>query len=284
MLKRFTTVAGKTILVRYTDSSRIHTEKGRRPKTNPTPAAVRKVNRLNQERKLTALLNHNFSAGDMWLVFAYPDGTTPEEAMKEIEKFKRRLRNQCRREGIPLRIVEAMGIGTKKHKPHHHIVINKEVGREMILKFWPEEYLHTNYLWSGGNYQKIANYMIGNAQQTADERGKAAKFKRAWRASRTVRMPETREEVMKREPSHDPDELQPRKGYYIDRDSVRIYEHPITGARCVEYIEISLEREPRLKRYYKGKAVRPERMYPEFWDEQISFEEMIRETEEWEQA
>lgn len=275
MLKRKTTVAGKTILVRYTDSSRIHTEKGRRPKMNPTPSAVRKVNRINQERKLTAILNQNFKPGDRWIVLSYPDGTTPAEAMKEIEKFKRRLRDYCRKNEIELKIVESMGIGSRKHKPHHHIVINKEVGHDLICRFWPEHFVQVNYLWSDGNYQKVANYMIGNAGQTADELGSAAKYKRAWRASRNVRLPETREEVMRREPPCDPDDLQPHKGYYIDRDSIRMYEHSITGARCVEYIEISLEEDPRLKKYYKGKPVKPERLYPEHWCEQIEMDTQI---------
>ena len=38
--KRFTTIAGKTIITRMTDSSFVKCEKGRRPKMNPTSAAV----------------------------------------------------------------------------------------------------------------------------------------------------------------------------------------------------------------------------------------------------
>ena len=280
MYKRLTTVAGKTILVRFTDSSRVHTEKGRKPKSNPTPLAVQKVNRINQARKLTALLNHNFGPGDMWIVLSYPEKISPAEAEKELDRFKRNIRTQCRKQDIPFRIVETMGIGERSGKPHHHIVINQEVGRDLICRYWPEQYVHVNYLWMDGNYQKVAHYMLKNAEQTANLLGKASKGKRAWRASRTVKMPETREEILKRDLVHDPEDIKPRKGYYIDRDSIRCYEHPITGASCIEYIEISLEQEPRLRKYYKGKEKRLERLYPVSWDEQLSFDDMIRGLEE----
>lgn len=42
------------------------------------------------------------------------------------------------------------------------------------------------------------------------------------------------------------------KGYYIDRDSVRRYEHPVTGLEYVEYMMIAETEKPRIKKYYKG--------------------------------
>lgn len=270
MYKRFTTVAGKTIITRYTDSSRIRTEKGvRKPKTRPTPEAVAKVNAINQERSLTAILNANFKPGDNWTVLSYPEGTTVEEAEKAIEKFKRNIRGLSRRKARPFKMVESMGIGKRTGKPHHHLVMNKEITREMIVRYWPEEYVHIEPLWSSGNYNRVAKYMLKNALETKDARGK---HKKAWRTSRSVVKPETKEESMKRQPVFDIEDLKPRKGYGIDRDSIRLYEHAITGSFCIEYIEVSLEEEPRMKRYGKGRSARPERWYPECWDEQISFD------------
>jgi hypothetical protein len=43
------------------------------------------------------------------------------------------------------------------------------------------------------------------------------------------------------------------KGYYIDQDTVRRYEHPITGLPHLEYQMISLSDKPRIKKYYKGR-------------------------------
>lgn len=270
MYKRFTTIAGRTIITRYTDSSRIRTEKGvRKPKTRPTPEAVAKVNAINQDRALTAILNANFKPGDLWVVLSHDAGTTIEEAMKQVENFKRNIRNLCRREKQPYKLVESIGVGERTGKPHHHIVLNKEITRDMIIRYWPEGHVHIETLWSSGNYNKVAKYMLKNALQTKDSRGK---HKKAWRTSRSVVKPETKEEKMKRQPVFDVEDLTPRKGYGIDRDSIRLYEHAITGAYCIEYIEVSLEEEPKMKRYSKGKITSEERWYPESWDEQLSFD------------
>lgn len=272
MYKRQTTVAGKTIITRYTDSSRIKTERrARKPKTRPTPEAVKKINAINQDRALTAILNANFEAGDLWVVLSHDEGTDIAAAMKQVESFKRNLRNMCRKKNVPYKLVEATGIGKRKGKPHHHIVINKEITREMIIKYWPEEQVHIETLWQSGNYNRVAKYMLKNALQSKDSRGK---HKKAWRTSRTVVKPETREEAMKRPTTFDVEDLKPRSGYCIDRDSVRLYEHAITGAYCLEYIEVSMDEEPRLKRYNKGKKKQEERWYTENREEQITIKAM----------
>lgn len=277
MYRRFTTIAGKTIITRYTDSSRVKTEKTRKKKEKPTPEAVAKVNAINQERNLTAEINANFGPGDLWITLAYPGMETIEEAMKRISKFKRNLRNLCRKLGLPYKLIEATGIGKQAGKPHHHLVVNKEITKEMIWQFWPQEYTHMEFLWRSGNYSRVAHYMLDNAASSKDKRGS---HKKAWRSSRTVTKPETKKETLKRKPfsrTPDPEDLKPRKGYAIDRDSIRIYEHAVTEEICVEYIEVSLQQEPRLKRYGKGRKAGPEKWYPELWDEQMTIEGI----EEW---
>lgn len=273
MYKRFTTIAGKTIITRCTESARIRTEKSsRKAKTNPTPAAVAKVNRINQERILTAVINHNFGEDDLWLGLSYPSFIPIEQAMKNIEKFKRRLRDYCRRKKIPYRLIECTGIGEREGKPHHHILVNKEITRQMIWQFWDREYVHDERLRDYGNYQRVAKYILKNAHQSKDSRGK---YKKAWRASRSIVKPETRVEAMKRQPAFNPDDLKPHKGYAIDWDSVNVYEHPITEAPCIEYIEVSLTADARMKRYRKGRRAKEEPIYPEEWGEQMSLEEIM---------
>ena len=80
---------------------------------------------------------------------------------------------------------------------------------------------------------------------------------------------------MKRAASYDAEDLKPRKGYRIDRDSIRVYEHPITGAACLEYIEVSTEPEPRIKHYYKGRPARWEGLYQSELEEQISLDDIV---------
>ena len=271
MYKRFTTIAGRTIITRCTDSSRIKTNKRRKARTNPTPVAVAKVNAVNQIRDLTAKLNANFRPGDRWITLSYPDKMTIEEAMVYLDKFKRNLRNMCRRRNIPFRMIESTGIGAAKGKPHHHVVLNQEIPRELIIRYWPESYVHMEILWRDGNYNRVAKYMLKNAAESRDVRGKHS---RSYRCSRSIVTPQIRVETMKREMRFDPEDIKCHDGYAVDKDSVRVYEHPITGALCYEYIEVSLEEIPRMKRYSRGRPTRREKLYPEYWDEQVAMQEL----------
>lgn len=272
MYKRYTTVAGKTLLVRKTESSRVKTEtKKRKAKKNPTPESVAKINKINQERNLTGMLNHNFKPKDKWIVLSYPDILPVDECMRRIKNFKRNIRNAAKKKGIQYKIIESIGIGEKQGKPHHHIVISKEITRDIIIKYWPEQHVHIETLWSDGNYNRVAKYMLKNAYQSKEERGKCSK---AYRCSRNVATPRTRKEDMKRPIKYDPEDIKPHTGYYIDKDSIRIYDHPITGASCIEYIEVSLQEEPRIKTYSKGKKAGKEKYYKEHWEEQLSFDEL----------
>lgn len=272
MYRRITTVAGKTILNRFTDSSRVKTQKQRKPKRNPTPAAVARVNKENQKRELTAKLNATFAPGDWWMVLSNDPQTTEEESMEKIYKLKRGLQRYCKKNDIPFKLVESMGIGKQSGKVHHHVVLNKEIPLDVVKRYWPEEKTFAQPL-KGWNYRKVADYMIKNAEESKDRRGK---FKKAFRCSRQVARPQSRMEIMKRAPrSVDPEDLKPRAGYAIDRDSVNVYEHPITGAICVEYIEVSLEPEPRLKGYYKGKRVPWDPLLPVAWGDQIELNDIF---------
>lgn len=271
MYRRYTAVAGKTILVRKTDSCRIKTEKQKRKrKSNPTPEAVAKINKINQERELTGKLNGNFKPGDSWLTLSYSEIHDIDYCMHQIRKFKRNIRSLAKRLGVKYKIIESIGIGAKSGKPHHHIVISANITRDMIIKYWPEEHVHIETLWSSGNYHRIAKYMLKNAYQSKGERGK---YSKAFRCSRNITAPTMKVQEMVRPASYDPEDIKPHDGYYIDRDSIRVYEHPITGAPCIEYIEVSLKEIPRIK-YARGKIARPEPIYREEREEQLLFWEL----------
>ena len=68
MFYRDTIIAGRTKLVSLRAVTRTY-EKGqkRKPKSNPTPEAVAKLNFRNSVKALTAKLNHNFQPGDYLL-------------------------------------------------------------------------------------------------------------------------------------------------------------------------------------------------------------------------
>lgn len=276
MYKRSTTVAGKTIITRISDSSRVKTAKGRRPKSKPTSEAVAKINKINQERELTAKLNATFKPGDWWLTLSNAAGVTLEESMAKIKKLKRNLQRYCKKRGIPFRMVETVGIGKVKGKVHHHVVMNNEIPLDALTRYWPEDYVFAQPL-KGWNYQRVAKYMLKNAEETKSARGK---FVKSFRCSRQVRKPEPRVEELKRTSTFDIESIRPRKGYAIDRDSIRMFEHPIMGTPCLEYIEVSTEPEPRVKHYYKGRPIKWEPLYSGGVEEQMTIDQLFEYSEE----
>lgn len=264
MYKRYVTVAGKTILIREVASARVRTKgQQRKPKSNPTPEAVAKVNYRIAVRNLTALINANFKEYDLHLSMTYSDIPTPEEAMKRLKKFKTNMRGWCRRNGMEWKMIDVYGEGTQSGRPHHHAVTSN-VPIEVLQKYWPWGYIHQTPLDDTGNYEELAKYLLKNAQE-AKETG--APRKRRFCCTRTVITPQTRvEEMSAAEIRHD---LKPWKGYYIPEDSINRYEHAILEVECVEYIMVSTEDEARIDRYGKGVRTQPEREYRIAWPEQM---------------
>ena len=80
--------------------------------------------------------------------------------------------------------------------------------------------------------------------------------------------------IIKREPVNayllfeDP---QPIKGYYIDKDSIRRYEHPVTGIEYLEYTEIAIDEPRKYKVWPRGKRVREESIKKIKGEVQFSF-------------
>lgn len=271
-MKKFETLAGRTIITRFTDSSRIKTNRKRKPKQNPTPAAVAKINAINQERDLTAKINANFRNGDRWLTFSHPEVIPVDNSMEMIKKAKKKLQRLCKKAGIPFRCIESTGIGSQSGKPHHHLIVNQEVPWDLITKCWPEAEIFERRLIGEGNYNRVARYMLKNACETKDKRGKHMK---AYRCSRSIVTPETRYKELTREPRLDPEDLPVRKGFHVDPDSIRVYEHVITGATCVEYIQVSLEPQAKPRRMSNSRKARPEPYYTVDWGDQLDMLDII---------
>lgn len=264
MFYRDTIVAGKTIIRSLKAVARKGTDgRKRKPKMNPTPEAVRKVNFRNAVKVLTAKLNHNFKHGDYHLVLTYRELKSKEEAADCLNKFLRNLHNYCKRRGIEFKWV---AVTEYRHKRiHHHVVMSgidlKEVGRR-----WKHGYIKPVLMDETGNYYKLAEYLLKETEKTFRDEGSPRRQR--YSSSRNVAMPEVkREKIAGREVSH---EIKAPKGYDVDRDTVRKYEHAILRVECMEYIMVCREEEMRLKRWKKGKAVSIRESYRDY-EKQMSF-------------
>lgn len=249
-----TCVAGACIDRTYRPAIMITKSGKRAAKCNPTPDAVSAVNQRNAEKALTRLVNHNFAPGDWHLVLNYA-GIEPsaDQAKKDKDKFTRKLKTIADKAGIELKWI---AVTEYKHARIHHHIICSHVAFEQILTAWTHGQVRPSVLDKTRNYNRLAEYLVKETSKTFREDGNV--FKRRYTTSRNIVRPMVKKTVIDAREIPDPKAL---KGYYIDEDSIRRYENAITGLEHLEYIMVSMEDEPRLRRWYKGTAVKNQRNY-----------------------
>lgn len=267
---RDTLIAGRTVMVRCYASTRIKTEKGekRKPRENPTPKAVRKINMKNAIWILCALLNTYFQGGDLHLVLTYAKEPDKRQAKKDLDKFIDDMRKHHKKSGRSLRWIAATEY---KHKRIHHHFVCSKTDLDIVRKLWPHGWIKPVALDESGNYIRLAEYLIKETEKTFREDD--SPNKQRYRRSRNMPVPESqRETVSERVVKGGPKEPE---GYYIDQDTVHTYDHAILGVECLQYIAVSETPEPRLKRWYRGKRVplERERKVPE--EKQLTLDGLI---------
>lgn len=265
---RETIVAGRTIIQSLRASTRIKTKKGekRAAKSNPTPEAVRKVNLRNAVKNLTAILNHNFKVNDYHLTLTYSGiEPTKEEAKRNLQNFMKAMKRYCKKNNLEWKWVAVTEY--ENHRIHHHVVCSGIVP-EVIKQKWNKGFVNFKMLESDGNYYKLAEYLIKETEKTF--RLPDSVNKKRYSASGNIVRPEIKKELVSERLLQA--ELKPLKGYYIDQDTINRYEHAILSVECVEFIQVSLDEEPRLKRWRRGTKTKPEKKYKEAWSQQIEME------------
>lgn len=118
---------------------------GRKKKSKPTAAAQERLNREMRTRKLSDLINLNFTKKDIQLKLDYsafkrehgrnPD---PDECLKIINNFMRRLKRLYNRLGIDLKYIYCSEVGTRGKISHHHLIVSGGVDIGLIRELWHE--------------------------------------------------------------------------------------------------------------------------------------------------
>lgn len=257
---RETCVAGSVIDVTVRVPSGNH-RKQRAQKKNITKEKVEKNNDRMAAKHLTRMLNANFDKKCWHDTLTHAKEQKPEEAARTLRNFIARARRMCKKLGIEFKWVAVTEY--LNERIHHHFVTNAPL--EVIKKCWKDGHVLPRPLDDGPNYGKLAEYFIKETTKTF--RMGNSPFGSRYTHSRNLIIPVPQiEEVSEKQLFGEP---VARKGYYIDQDSVRRYEHPITGLEHLEYIMVSLDEEPRIKKYYKGKKKTREESYSKY----INYEE-----------
>lgn len=262
---RETCVAGAAIDVtlKYSTASG---QDHRQQKRNPSRAAVIKNNDRIATKKLTRLMNANFFPGDLHCIFTYA-GKEPEqkEAKREIRNFKRRIEREYKKRGRDCKWIE---VTEYSHTRIHHHMLMSYIEPEVIEKQWKRGHVHFTPLDRSRNYSKLAEYFIKETSKTMRQPGNETKQR--WSASRNLARPIIKREIIEAKAMFEkPKAL---KGYEILQESVREFEHPFTGLLHKEYMMLSTDPSPRLKKWRKGAVVEKDETFRRAQEIQIEMD------------
>lgn len=251
---RETTVAGRIIHRRVVIPSGNHKQK-RKMRTGITSEAVKKNNMRIAVWRLWMLLANNFDSTGSHVTLTYAGNEpTKEQAAADRKKMIAQLRKEFKRQGKELKYVIVTEY--KNKRIHHHIVMNSQ-DVELVTRLWGKGGVHFTALREEGDFHDLAEYLIKETEKTFRESD--SQHKQRYSRSRNLIMPVTKkDETTLKEMT---DEPEPISGYYIPKDRVRRYEHPVTGLEHLEYIEVALGEPRKYKQWPRGKVVSTKEYY-----------------------
>lgn len=232
---------GNTIEINKKHSYRYDKKIPRGPNKNPTPDDVKKVNERNAITRLRRLINTNFGFRDIHLVLTYKRENRPQtqqDAKKDLDKFMRRLRTYFQKRNMVLKYI---AVTEYKNKAiHHHLIISSMDTRDLI-DLWPHGQPRPTYLDNTGQYGQLASYLIKETSKTFNSEDSI--HGKRWCASKNLQQPKIIRRIIsakswKKEPKA-------KKGYYIEKNSIRTGTHELTGFHFQFYRMIKIPEKER---------------------------------------
>ena len=244
---RQTIIAGVTAIRSiYTSTGERTPGMKRKAHQNLTPEKVQAVNLRNAIKKLTAILNSNFSDGDYHVTLTYRTEPSSGEAADMLRRFKNNMRDRMKRRDLPWKWVIVTEY--ENERVHHHVVCNREA-LDVILDCWKAGHVHHIALHTDGNYSDLAEYLCKETEKTF--RDPDAVARQRYDRSRNLVEPQPRnEQISRREYEEElrfPSEIE---GYSIIEDTVSRYENELTREECLQCVMVSATP---MKRYRKGR-------------------------------
>lgn len=215
----------------------------RRKKRKATKEEIQKQNQRNAEKKLRRIINANFEPNDLHIVLTYKkdERLTPGESKKELRNFFDRVRRAYRNYSTELKYIVCTEYENKAI--HHHIIINDLVKGTMtttkiIRQAWLRGRPKFTLLDDTGDYKDLAEYIIKETSETFRKEGNPNKTRYSCSRNLIRPIPE-RKIVTAKTFAKDP---KPKKGYYIDKNSVYEGINPVTGFRYQYYTMVRINR------------------------------------------
>lgn len=218
----------------------------REARKKPTKEDIKRQNQWKKERDLRRLIKWNFRKNDYWCTLTYPKGYRPswKEIRDDIQKCIRKVRGKYKKHGKELKYIYRIGIG-KKGGSHVHILINRfsteDTGTDIILsECWTRGHVNFRTTYEFGNFRDLAEYIAKPLEEWEPEGMKR------YHTSRNLIRKEPKEKIINRRNLVDRQGqvISPKapKGYYVDPDSIRAGQNPVTGYYYRHYILVKLDR------------------------------------------
>lgn len=206
--------------------------KKREEKKKATPEQVKRQNQLNKAKNCRRRIKNNFEEDDYYWTLTFGKDQRPktmEEAKAIWTKLQRKLRTEYKRQRKKFKWIISIEKG-KKGAIHFHLITNRiEDGDRFMKKLWTCGSIYLRLLYDNGDYKALADYMT-----KAAEGGEESYYSH----SRNLPIPEPRVKKLKGKW----EDIEPYKGYYIDKESVVEGINPVTGYKYRHYTMIRINR------------------------------------------
>lgn len=227
----------------------------RAPRRKATPEQIKKQNLANKIKKVKREIILNFRPWDLWLTLKYPRGTRKytKEVLEDVKKWTEDLRKEYRKAGEQLKWIRRIEIG-KYGGIHVHILINRpRTIKDIDLickKLWRRAGINFQSLREEGGYEQLAAYLCKKGDEETEGQlsflpEEDRKRCISYSTSRNLIRPEdvkkqkkyshwTMRRIIKDGPKA-------RKGYYIDKNSIKTGVNPYTGMSYYYYSEVRIK-------------------------------------------
>ena len=218
----------------------------RNRKRDPTPEDIERQNQWKKERDLRRLIKWNFKRSDQWVTLTYRNGERPtwEQMAKDIQDTVKKMRIRYKKQEQELKYIYRLGIG-KRGGPHIHILLNhfandKTDTARILQECWTHGHINIRPVDDPDQCEELAQYIAKPLEEWEPENLKR------YHPSRNLIRKEPEEKAIHKRALVDRhgymQEIKPPKGWYVDKDSIRFGQNPVTGYFYRHYTLVKLDR------------------------------------------
>lgn len=159
----------------------------RRSKCRPTRECQQLINQRDSARKLKRIVQANFGENDLEIDLTYARPESIEGAVKDAQKYLRRIRKIYRDSGEEMRYVLVWERGVKSGRVHFHLIMNAgQLSRDRLEELWQHGHANSRRLRMDENgLAALIEYVTKKSRK-----GQRRPGERRWTCSKNLVRPE----------------------------------------------------------------------------------------------